>query len=59
MNRRARIDGGTLQNPHGDAKYNNGEINVLGTGYYQASETKTQRNPMAERMTDNWQKLTK
>ena len=53
MNNRAHLDGGILSVPGGD-DFVSGEINALGTGNYETSETKTKRHPDAERMAGNW-----
>ena len=57
MERRARVDGGIVSEP-GDYQYQAGAINVLGSGIYQSTQTKTERNPQAERMAGSWQVLT-
>ena len=42
MNRRAKLEGGILGDPRGDdGKYLNGEMDILGTGHYERSQTKT------------------
>lgn len=47
------LNGNTL-----DEKQMNGEMNALGTGYYEPSRTKTLRNPKAAELSQNWQRLT-
>ena len=42
INRRLMLEGGNLGDPKGkDGKYLFGEVNMLGTGHYERSETKT------------------
>ena len=57
MDRRARVEGGIISEP-GDYDHEAGAINVLGSGNYQTTQTKTQRNPQADRMAGNWQAVT-
>ena len=58
MDRRAHLDGGHLGGQGNEDRDVNQDMNVLGSGSYERSQTKTQRNPNAEKLAENWQRGT-
>ena len=54
MDRRAHLDGGHLGGQGNEDRDVNQDMNVLGSGSYERSQTKTQRNPNAEKLAENW-----